>query len=92
LRRFQEGQSPEEIAEDRSLAISTIYSHLIDGAEAGETLDLEKVFTSDEQSAAEDAFKKLGFANLTGVFEFLGSKADYNKLKLFRAVLLKKIK
>jgi ATP-dependent DNA helicase RecQ len=87
LRRFQAGESVEEIASRRLLTTGTIYSHLNEAAMAGETLDLNRFFTAAELDDVAAAFQKVGFANLTGVFELLGARQDYGKLRIFRAAM-----
>jgi ATP-dependent DNA helicase RecQ len=85
LRLFSAGESIEGIAAKRGLTTGTIYSHLHDAAMAGEKLDLKRFFSPGELDEVAVAFQKVGFANLTGVFELLGARQDYGKLRIFRA-------
>jgi ATP-dependent DNA helicase RecQ len=84
LRRFREGQSVEEIAAERDLAVTTILGHLGEAAEAGEEIDISRFLAEEEQWEIEAAFEEAGWGNLTGVREALGERYDYGVLKLYR--------
>ncbi|GJL53748.1 MAG: ATP-dependent DNA helicase RecQ [Nitrospirales bacterium] len=86
LRRFRSGQSVEEIAKQRGLAVSTIYGHVEQAIEAGESVDINQLLTPAHQTRIAAAFAKTGFGNLTGAKELLGGLYDYGQLRLFRAV------
>jgi len=85
LRRFRAGQTVEQIARERSVTTGTIYGHLAEGIERGESVDLQKFFTVAELAEVASAFGSKGFGNIVGVFETLGGKMDYGRLRLFRA-------
>jgi ATP-dependent DNA helicase RecQ len=84
LRRFRAGESVEEIAFKRLLTVGTIYGHLGEAMLAGEKIDLNRLFTPEEQTEVAAQFARIGFSNLTGVFEALGGRYEYGKLRLFR--------
>ena len=86
LRLFQRGFSVEGIAKQRGLATSTIYGHLEQAIQAGESVDINQVLTPDQQTQIAAAFTQTGFGNLTGTKELLGDLYDYNQLRLFRAI------
>jgi ATP-dependent DNA helicase RecQ len=83
---FRSGKSVEEIVSRRSLRPETIRGHLLAAVNAGEEIDLNRLMTADEQRQVEDAFAKLGFANLTGVYELLKEEISYTTLRIFRSV------
>ena len=85
LRRFRSGQSVEQIAQDRDVTTGTIMGHIAEGVERGEPVDLAKFFTTEEKQKMFEAFDRNGFGNIVGVFEALGGKIDYGKLRIFRA-------
>lgn len=87
LRRFQAGESVEQIATQRSLTTGTIYGHLAEAIVVGERIDLNRFFNGDQERELADAFNKIGLGNLTGVFEVLGGRYDYGRLRLFRAAM-----
>jgi ATP-dependent DNA helicase RecQ len=87
LRRFRAGAAVEQIAAERALTANTIYGHLIEAALAGETLDLSRLFTVAELCEVAGAFNRPAGTGLTGVFEALGGRYDYPRLRLFRAVM-----
>jgi ATP-dependent DNA helicase RecQ len=87
LRRFRAGQTVEQIAAERGLVASTIYGHLADALLAGEMIELSQFLTAEEQGEITAAFRKAGSVNLSPVFELLGGRYDYGRLKLVRAAL-----
>ena len=88
---FRAGKSPEQIAEERQLKVNTILGHLFSAVIAGEPVDLNRLMTADEQQQAADAFSKLGFDNLTDVFELLDERIDYATLRIFRTIKQKHV-
>ena len=85
LRRFRAGRSVEQIAREREVTTGTIYGHLAEGIERGEPVDLQKLFTVAELAETAAAFGSKGFGALGPVFESLGGKIDYGRLRIFRA-------
>ena len=85
LERFRAGIPPQEIAIERGLSLSTIENHLARAVENGEKLDRRTFYSSSEESAMRDAFMGHEGAALSPVFEKLGGRIDYGKLRLFLA-------
>lgn len=85
LRRFRTGHEVGQIARDRGVTTGTIMSHIAEGIEWGEPVDLRKFFTGEQKAKVAAAFDRVGFGNLTGVFEALGGEVDYDRLRIFRA-------
>jgi ATP-dependent DNA helicase RecQ len=85
LRRFRAGASVEQIARERGVTTGTIYGHLAEGIERGEPVDLQNIFTVAELTEVAAAFNRNGFGALGPVFESLGGKIDYGRLRIFRA-------
>ncbi len=80
------GKSIEQIAAARSLATTTIENHLGIAIEAGEDIDPHRCYTAEEEQemrAALDGYQDLA---LKPVFEHLGGRISYGKLRLFRAI------
>ncbi|GJL64059.1 MAG: ATP-dependent DNA helicase RecQ [Nitrospirales bacterium] len=86
LRSFRSGKSVEEIAKQRGLVTSTIYSHLEQAIQAGESVDINQLLTPAHQTRIAGAFAQTGFENLTGAKELLHDLYDYGQLRLFRAI------
>jgi ATP-dependent DNA helicase RecQ len=85
LRRFRAGQSVAQIARERDVTTGTIYGHLAEAVERGEPVDLQNFFTVAELAEVAAAFGRSGFVSLGPVFELLGGKIDYGRLRIFRA-------
>jgi ATP-dependent DNA helicase RecQ len=90
LRRFRAGQSVEQIAGERGVTDGTIYGHLATLLESGEPLDIQQCFTVAELAEVAAAFNRHGFGALGPVFESLGGRIDYSRLRLFRASISRK--
>jgi ATP-dependent DNA helicase RecQ len=90
LKWFWMGLSVEQIAKQRNLVISTIYRHLEQAIQAGEPIDFNRLWTTEQALEMIAAFDKTGFRNLTGAKELLGDRYDYGQLHLFRTVHGKK--
>ena len=82
---FQSGKSVNEIAALRNLKSSTIFRHLLSATNAGEDVDLHRFVTPEELKDIQAAFHKVGYGNLTGVFEMLDKRFDYGVLRIVRA-------
>jgi ATP-dependent DNA helicase RecQ len=85
LRRFRSGLSVEQIARERDVTTNTILNHIAEGIERGEPVDLQKFFTIAELAEVAAAFNAHGAFALSPVFESLGGKIDYGRLRIFRA-------
>ena len=85
LRRFRAGESVEQIATKRMLAVSTMYGHLATAIEAGETVDLNQLASAEIQAEMAAAFTRTGWGNIVGAKELLGGKYDYGLLRVYRA-------
>jgi ATP-dependent DNA helicase RecQ len=86
LKLFQAGETVEAIARQRDFATSTIYGHLATAFEAGEQIDLSKLFSAADEKRILAAFEKVGFGNIGGASEALGNKFDYGVLRIVRFV------
>jgi ATP-dependent DNA helicase RecQ len=87
LRRFRSGQAVEQIARERGVTTNTILNHIAEGIERGEPADLGKFFSDDEKQKVAAAFNAHGVFALSPVFESLGGKIDYGRLRIFRAAM-----
>ncbi len=87
LRQFRAGIAPETIAEDRGFTPGTIFGHLAAAMEAGETVDVARCL-SDADAAAIATAAEQGDGSEPGmrpIFEKLGGRLDYGRIKLWLA-------
>lgn len=82
---FEAGKSVAAIAAERSLAVSTIENHLAQAVEAGRNLDPRQFYSEAEESEMRTALDGYADASLKPVFEHLGGRISYGKLRIFRA-------
>lgn len=86
LRLFRLGKSVEAIAEERQLQVGTILSHLLGAVNAGEEIETNRLASPEEYRGIRAAFEKLGFGNLTGVFELFRGRFSYGLLRIVRLI------
>ena len=86
LRIFREGHGVDDTGVIRGLAVSTIESHLALAAESGEYLDPREFFTDPEEAEIAEAFAHCGSVALRPVFDHLGERVAYGKLRMFLAL------
>src|SRR4051794_38228942 len=73
LRRFETGETVDEIARARGFVRSTIYSHLLDAIECGKLAQAgERFFTSAQENEIAAAFRQAPEATLTDISALLG--------------------
>jgi RQC domain/HRDC domain/Helix-turn-helix domain len=86
LRRFQTGESVDQIAQARGFVRNTILSHLALAIEAGVRLTSAQFFQPAQETEIAAAFARAGARNLTGLRDDLGGKYEVGELRIFRAL------
>lgn len=81
-----QGYSPEDIAEQRDFALSTVYDHLEKLITAGREIRLDALVTSERQAEIEAALEAVGSFSLRTIREHLGETYSYEEIKVVRAV------
>ncbi|MFD2518687.1 DNA helicase RecQ [Salinimicrobium flavum] len=90
LELYQEGLSIEEISEKRSLAPTTVFSHLAKLYETGEEIDLHKFVSGSEIEAVKKAKKALDNpTTLKPYYEYFQETMDYWTIRLVLTILEK---
>jgi ATP-dependent DNA helicase RecQ len=85
LRRFQRGETVEQIARVRGFVRSTIYGHLLAAIECGKLqLARERFFTPAQEKEIAAAFHQIPDQKLVDVSALLGGKYDIDLLRIFR--------
>lgn len=85
LELWRAGKSVDEIAAVRGIAASTVEGHLAQAIANGEALDPRAFYTAAEEKEMGSAFEGYDEEALKPVFEHLGGRIGYGKLRLFRA-------
>ena len=86
LRRFQAGESVEQIARARGFVPSTIYSHLLAAIECGKLAHArERFFTGVQENEIATAFRQVSGGTLVDISGVLGGKYEIGLLRIFRA-------
>jgi ATP-dependent DNA helicase RecQ len=82
LKLFRSGKSVKDTAQERNLAVSTIYKHLLTAIVSGEDIQVDRFVTPEEKAEISSAFKIHGYGNITVVYEMLGGRFDYGLLRI----------
>ena len=85
LRRFQRGESVDQIARVRGFVANTIYGHLVTAIESGQSLESDRFFTAAQREEIAAAFRQIGDGRLVDVSALLGNRYDIGLLRIFRA-------
>src|SRR2546425_591272 len=85
LRRFQRGESVDEIARARGFVPSTVYGHLVAAIEFGKVAERARFFTATQEKEIAAAFRQVSDGKLVDVSALLGNKYDVGLLRIFRA-------
>ena len=86
LRRFQSGESVDDISRARGFVRSTVYDHLEAAIKLGESLKPEQFFTAAQREEIAAAFRNVPDRKLADVQSLLHGKYDYGELRIFRAL------
>jgi ATP-dependent DNA helicase RecQ len=85
LRRFQNGESVDEIARVRGFVPTTIYGHLVSAIELGKLAERARFFTATQEKEIAAAFNQISGGKLVDVSALLGNRYDIGLLRIFRA-------
>jgi len=85
LRRFQKGESVDQVARARGFVASTIYGHLLAAIERGKIVERDRFFTLEQEKEIAAAFRQISDGKLVDVSALLGNKYDIGLLRIFRA-------
>ncbi|MDP5106238.1 MAG: DNA helicase RecQ [Polaribacter sp.] len=87
---YKEGLNPAEIAEERSLSITTIFSHLSQLYMEGKEVDLEKLVSKEVVDKVRIAFNELERKiELKPIYEKLNEEVSYGEIRLSITLILK---
>ncbi|MGA1474944.1 MAG: DNA helicase RecQ [Prochlorothrix sp.] len=82
---YKEGLDPLAIAQQRDLKVTTVFSHLADLVEVGESVRLTDFVTAEQQAEIERAIEKVGDFRLSEIRSSLDDRYSYEVIKLVRA-------
>jgi ATP-dependent DNA helicase RecQ len=84
---YRQGRSIDEIASQRNLKSSTIFSHLAELVEAGEAIDIDRLVKPEHYDVIVAALHQIGDNPLKPVKEYLGDEYSYEEIRLVRAAI-----
>jgi ATP-dependent DNA helicase RecQ len=85
LELFNAGISLEDIAKERGLSITTIEGHLARAVENGGNFNPRAFYSQTEEDDMRDALLGHDGPALSPIYEKLGGRISYGKLRLFQA-------
>ena len=85
LQLFNNNLAVPEIAKRRSLTAGTINKHLADLIDSGETIDLNRLVTSEAQQQIQGAIAAVGYESLSKIRTHLNEKFSYDAIRLVRS-------
>ncbi|MBC6421416.1 MAG: DNA helicase RecQ [Hormoscilla sp. SP5CHS1] len=85
LELYQQGHSPEEIAEKRNLKSTTIMGHLAELIEMQQPVDLDKIVPPKRQQPILQAIQQVGTSSLKTIYEHLQECYSYGEIRLVLA-------
>ncbi len=87
LRRFQTGESVDQVSRVRGLVTNTIYGHLVAAIELGKLVpqSRDRFFTATQEKEIAAAFRQVSDGKLVDVAALLDNKYDIGLLRIFRA-------
>jgi ATP-dependent DNA helicase RecQ len=86
VRRFQSGESVDDISRARGFVRSTVYDHLEAAIKLGESIKPDRFFTVAQREEIAWAFRKVPDKKLADVRSLLDGKYDFGELRIFRAL------
>jgi len=84
---FEQGLSLPEIAQRRNLTQGTVFTHLIELLESGETLDVHRLIAPERYDIIAGALEQVGGVLLRPVKDALGDDYSYEEIRLVRAII-----
>ena len=86
LEMFKQGKTIEEIAKERTYAVTTIEGHLSTFIESGE-IDILELISPEKLEYISAYYKKTGSVSLSEAINALGNKATYGELRMVKSHL-----
>ncbi|OKH32934.1 ATP-dependent DNA helicase RecQ [[Phormidium ambiguum] IAM M-71] len=87
LNLFQQGLTVEEIALQRNLRPTTIFAHLAELLEIGESVDIDKLVSPERQKIIWQAMQKIGSVEmLKPIYQYLNEEFSYGEIRIVRAL------
>ena len=86
LELFEQGLNISEIAQQRELKPSTVWSHLAQSIELGHQLEITRIISPEHQEEIIKAIETVGAESLRNVFDHLQERHDYDRIRLVKAL------
>ncbi|MBW4660815.1 MAG: DNA helicase RecQ [Drouetiella hepatica Uher 2000/2452] len=85
LELYRNGFSPNQIAEERNIRLTTVYDHLALLMEAGQSINIDQIVSPERQCQIQAAIETVGDLSLREIRERLGENFAYDEIRLVRS-------
>lgn len=86
LAMYENGLDIDEIARDRGLKLSTVWTHLVQLIEAGYAINCDHLVPPERQTVIYEALDAIGGDSLRNLFDHLREEYTYDEIKIIRAI------
>jgi ATP-dependent DNA helicase RecQ len=86
LAMYENGLDIDEIARDRHLKATTIWTHLVQLVESGYAINCDRLVSPERQNLIYEALEAIGGDSLRNLFDHLREEYTYDQIKIIRAV------
>jgi ATP-dependent DNA helicase RecQ len=83
---FQQGLSLEDIAQKRTLKLTTILNHLSEAIALGEPIESDRLITPEAEAKISEAIAMVGLDSLRNIFDHLQEQYTYDEIRLVVAI------
>ena len=83
---YENGLDIDEIARDRNLKPSTIWTHLSQLVESGYAINCDRLVPPERQTVIYEALEAIGGDSLRNLFDHLREQYTYDEIKIIRAI------
>ena len=82
LELYQQGLTPEEIATERHLKVTTIMIHLAELIEKNQQIDINRLISPERQQPIVRAMQVIGAYSLKPIYDYLEEDYSYGEIRL----------
>ncbi len=86
LAMYENGLNVDEIASDRNLKVTTIWTHLVQLVESGYAINCDRLVTPERQTVIYEALEAISGDSLRNLFDHLREEYTYDEIKMIRAI------
>ena len=86
LEMYENGMDIDDIAQNRGVKPSTVWTHLVQLLDAGYSINCDRLVPPERQTVIYDAIAAIGSDSLRNLFDHLREEYTYDEIKIVRAL------